>query len=61
VVVDRHFDSDDYTEHIGIHIAKTMNMTILEVQGAQRYMMLCKGCQEEELVEDEGGVKEPKS
>jgi len=59
VVVDRQFDSDDHTEHIWILIAKTMNMTFLEVQGAQRDTMLCKGCQdswqEEELGEDEGG------
>jgi len=55
VVVDRQFDSDDHTEHIWILIAKTMNMTFLEVQGAQRDMMLCKGCQEEELGEEEGG------
>jgi len=55
VVVDRQFDSDDHTEHIWILIAKTMNMTFLEVQGAQRDMMLCEGCQEEELGDEGGG------
>jgi len=60
VVIDRQFDSDDQTEHIWILIAKTMNMTFLEVQGAQRDTMLCKGCQEEELG-DEGGGETQKS
>ena len=41
--------------HIWILIAKTMNMTFLEVQGAQRDTMLCKGCQEEELGDEGGG------
>ena len=47
--IDRQFHSDDHTEHIWILIKKTMNMTLLEVQGARRDTMLCEGCHEEEL------------
>ena len=32
-----------------------MNMTLLEVQGAQRDTMSCEGCQEEELGDEGAG------
>jgi len=32
-----------------------MNMTLLEVQGARKDMMLCEGFQEEELGDEGGG------